>query len=76
MIAFLFSSIGRYIVIALLAIAAVFGALYWAENRGAEKAIIAVERANRDARDAADQGQQSVTECRRTWNREAGRCEP
>lgn len=75
MIAFFLNPIGRYIAIASLLASLAWGVIIAVKRHGAEQAIIAVERANQSARDAADQGQRGVTECRGVWNRETGRCD-
>jgi len=75
LIAFFIGPVGRYVGLALLVAAVVGGVLWKARTDGAADATSRIERANNAARDAADRGQQPVTECKGTWNRGTGKCE-
>jgi predicted outer membrane lipoprotein len=59
----------------LAALLAVIGALWLVEKRAADRALVAVERANTEAARKADEGERNVLTCPpELWSRELRKC--
>jgi hypothetical protein len=75
MIGFLLSPIGRYVVMAGVALALIFVAVKVIEQRGAERLQSKIDRANKAAGDAADKAEAGVLTCPPgMWDRERRTC--
>lgn len=72
LVAFFLSPIGRYIAIAAIGMALVFGAIWKAERDGERKALRKIEAANNKAENAADAAERCVLAGK--WNKETGKC--
>ena len=75
MIGFLLSPIGRYVVMACVAMAMIFVAIKIIEQRGADRVQAKIDRANKAAGDAADKAEAGVMTCPPgMWDRERRTC--
>jgi cytosine/adenosine deaminase-related metal-dependent hydrolase len=76
MIGFILSPIGRYVVMAGVALALMFVAIKVIEQRGADRIEAKIERANKSARDKADAAGHTASTCPPDlWSREKQICE-
>jgi hypothetical protein len=63
-----------YVVLAAVALSAVFYGIHVIERRAEDRTLARIERAHTKDRDAADAAQQGPLNCAGTWNRETGKC--